>query len=215
MAKQKGKFLTFCCALVPGAGHMYLGFMKMGLSLMSIFAVVCALAVGLEIGALLLFAPIVWFYSFFDVINKNSLDPAEFYALEDGYIWGEDFLNMVERIPKGNRRKALSIVLIVVAACLVWSCMRGLFYYLERIHWIVGFLFNRIPVFAIAALIVWAAVRLLQNGGGDGGEDDGIFSDERSSDIPYPIVHPPVVSEEKPGEELKVDLDKSFAPEEK
>ena len=78
MTRQKGKFLTFCFSLVPGAGQMYLGFMKQGLSLMTVFAALCAFSTWLAIGPLLLFAPIIWFYSFFDVINKNSLDPEEF-----------------------------------------------------------------------------------------------------------------------------------------
>ena len=37
MKKEKSKFLTFCFSLLPGAGHMYMGFMKMGLSLMAAF----------------------------------------------------------------------------------------------------------------------------------------------------------------------------------
>ena len=30
MTRKKGKFLTFCCSLIPGAGEMYLGFLKTG-----------------------------------------------------------------------------------------------------------------------------------------------------------------------------------------
>ena len=34
MKKQKGKFLLFVFSLCPGAGHMYMGLMKMGVSVM-------------------------------------------------------------------------------------------------------------------------------------------------------------------------------------
>ena len=37
MTKKRNGFLRFCCSLLPGAGEMYMGFMKMGLSLMSMF----------------------------------------------------------------------------------------------------------------------------------------------------------------------------------
>jgi TM2 domain-containing membrane protein YozV len=37
MIKKKNSFLTFIFSLIPGAGQMYLGFMKRGLSLMSCF----------------------------------------------------------------------------------------------------------------------------------------------------------------------------------
>ena len=76
---------------------------------------------------------------------------------------------------------------------------------MTRIPWVVAFLFNRIPVFAVAAVIVWAAVRLMQSDD----EDDRAFSEESRSDIPYPIVHPPVIPKEEPKEEIKANLDKT------
>lgn len=42
--KKKSSFLTFCCALVPGAGQMYLGMMKRGASLMILFALFTAVS---------------------------------------------------------------------------------------------------------------------------------------------------------------------------
>ena len=38
MKKKKNRFFLFCCSLWPGAGELYLGFMKTGLSLLGIFA---------------------------------------------------------------------------------------------------------------------------------------------------------------------------------
>ena len=35
--KKKNRFLTFCFSCLPGAAEMYMGFMKMGLSLMLVF----------------------------------------------------------------------------------------------------------------------------------------------------------------------------------
>lgn len=37
MPKQKRGFLLFICSLIPGAGEMYLGFFKQGISIMTLF----------------------------------------------------------------------------------------------------------------------------------------------------------------------------------
>ncbi len=37
MINKKSKFLTFVFSMLPGAGHMYMGFMNMGVSFMSAF----------------------------------------------------------------------------------------------------------------------------------------------------------------------------------
>lgn len=68
----------FLFSLIPGAGQMYMGFMKQGLSLMTIFATLCAVGIWLDIKPLLFFAPIILLYSFFDATNKNSMDAEAF-----------------------------------------------------------------------------------------------------------------------------------------
>ena len=46
---KKNKILMFLFSLIPGAGQMYMGFMKQGLSLMTIFATLCAVGIWLDI----------------------------------------------------------------------------------------------------------------------------------------------------------------------
>ena len=67
---ERNKFLVFCFAFVPGAGQMYLGMMKKGLVIMSVFWTVIAVAVMLNLGVLCVFLPIIWFYAFFDTFNS-------------------------------------------------------------------------------------------------------------------------------------------------
>ena len=55
---ERNKFLVFCFAFVPGAGQMYLGMMKKGLVIMSVFWTVIAVAVMLNLGVLCVFLPI-------------------------------------------------------------------------------------------------------------------------------------------------------------
>lgn len=73
MKRKKGKFLTFCFSCIPGAGQMFLGFFKEGVSLMTMFFGILILTNWLYIEMFGFGAIIVWFYAFFDAMNKNSL----------------------------------------------------------------------------------------------------------------------------------------------
>lgn len=66
----KNGFLTFCCAFVPGAGQMYQGYMKRGLSL--ILTACCIGMVSSLLNPVLLLLVVVWMYSFFDTFNLRA-----------------------------------------------------------------------------------------------------------------------------------------------
>ncbi len=80
---KKNGFLTFLFAFVPGAGQMYQGYMKRGLSLILIC---CAIwMVATLISPVALFILVVWMYSFFDTFNLRA-QIAEGTASEDDYL---------------------------------------------------------------------------------------------------------------------------------
>ena len=54
---RKSRFLTFLFGMIPGAGQMYLGYMKRGVSLMGAFAVVLTIAAFLNIPVLTFLLP--------------------------------------------------------------------------------------------------------------------------------------------------------------
>ena len=60
-------FFLFCCACVPGAGQMYLGYMKRGLCLISLFCLNLMFCMMLPF--LGVFLPVIWMYAFFDSFN--------------------------------------------------------------------------------------------------------------------------------------------------
>lgn len=112
MTRKKRGFWTFCFSLIPGAGEMYLGFMKRGLSMMCLFLgwfAFCG-ATGFNIGMCLL--PVMWFYSFFQVHNLVSLPDEEFYQQEDDYI----FLHMdkIVGVDKWERGKVKFIAVALI-----------------------------------------------------------------------------------------------------
>lgn len=51
---RKSRILTFLFALWPGAGQMYLGYMKRGVSLMGVFCLLIAITGFLNLGILIL-----------------------------------------------------------------------------------------------------------------------------------------------------------------
>lgn len=82
----KSKFLTFVFSLVPGVGQMYQGLMRRGVSMMALFFGVIAVSILLYIPVINFLLPIIWFYSFFDVMNRSNYSIDELKAVEDSYM---------------------------------------------------------------------------------------------------------------------------------
>ena len=80
---MKNGILTFLFAFCPGAGQMYQGYMKRGLSLVTMFCV--AFGAGTLLEVLYVAMPIVWMYSFFDTFNLRAQILADT-APEDDYL---------------------------------------------------------------------------------------------------------------------------------
>ena len=64
---KKNALLTFIFACIPGAGQMYYGYMKRGLSLITFFCLF--IMAGTLVDALVVGSIIVWMYSFFDTYD--------------------------------------------------------------------------------------------------------------------------------------------------
>ncbi len=69
-SKINRKTLTLALSIVPGAGHMYLGYQSEGLVLMGAFFFSIFFMGWLGISLLLFILPLIWFYSFFDAMHR-------------------------------------------------------------------------------------------------------------------------------------------------
>lgn len=121
MRKKKSKFLTFCFSMLPGAGHMFLGFMKMGLSLMAAFFFIIFLSSWLNIGPLVFILPLIWFYSFFDCMNKRYSTDEEFLLLEDNYLFSLEELVKIDKGILKKHRLFTGILLLLLGVYLIWN----------------------------------------------------------------------------------------------
>lgn len=86
MKKQKRGFLTFICSLIPGAGELYMGFEKQGMSILIAFWGIVSIAALTGMSFILCTLPIIWFYSFFHTHNLKNLSEEEFMLEEDRYL---------------------------------------------------------------------------------------------------------------------------------
>ncbi len=162
MKKQRNKFNNFILSCLPGAGHMYQGFFKEGTSLMSLFFFIILIAGWLRFEPIIFILPVLWFYSFFDSLNRNSVPEEEFNKFEDHFLWidsidADKFLK-----PKGFRT-GLAIVLILIgmdvliqnifdilSQCFGWNFV----YRLE-------YVFSYVPQIIVAILIIAVGVHLI------------------------------------------------------
>ena len=82
---KKNGILTLLFACIPGAGQMYQGYMKRGLSLITMFCLFIILGSTTGLDALVVGCIVVYMYSFFDTFNLRAQLAAE-KAPEDDYL---------------------------------------------------------------------------------------------------------------------------------
>ena len=77
---RKSKAFATFLSMFPGAGHLYLGYQKRGIQLMAAFLFSIYILDVLRLGIFLFLVPIIWFYSFFDGLQratKHGKEPLE------------------------------------------------------------------------------------------------------------------------------------------
>ena len=126
---RKNRFLTFMFSIIPGCGHMYLGYMKRGVEFMAMFAASAYLSIicmnysrGLEmVGAIfLMLLPIIWLYQMFDSMQTLSrMRILEItYPEDDGFfipgISNITNINALNVFKKRSVIKGIAIILICV-----------------------------------------------------------------------------------------------------
>lgn len=116
LKSQNYKILALTFSIIPGAGHMYLGQMEKGIQLMVAFFLTLYLSDFLQISLLLMFAPILWFYSIFDIYHcvSNPTDKQE----NSNTIFGEFFKKSQQ---SGKVTKILGIGLIIVGLIMIFD----------------------------------------------------------------------------------------------
>ena len=182
MQRRKSRFWLFIWSLVPGAGEMYLGFMKMGLSLMLGFMGLIAVAAITNLGVLAIFPIAMWFYSFFHSNHLASLDEQAFRAVEDQYLFGIGSLDGVEEWNvklNGKKKNVVAVVLIVLGVIMLWNAVFTLlcdiFGWDNRIlSQIYYFVRDDLPRFVIGIAVIWLGIVMIR------GKKENIIVEEQN-----------------------------------
>lgn len=163
MIRKKSKFWTFWFSFIPGAAEMYMGFMKMGLSLMTIFFGLFALSTILELGPVMVLVAVSWFYSFFHAHNLASMPEQEFYEVEDTYLF-----TIADAKQSGDiirtYRKTFAVVLIFIGVLLTWKTCMSMIYGIipYELYSVLSRMTYRLPQLVVGIAIVYLGVVMIR-----------------------------------------------------
>lgn len=165
MKKKGNRFLNFIFSLLPGAGHMYMGFMKLGISLMSLFFLIIFLSSWLSIGPLLYLLPILWFYSFFDCMNKCYASNEIFESYTDDYLFHLGTNHGFVGSFSNKYPLFAGIAVLLLGIYLIWINVLNILYdhipnqiYHELIN-----LTSKAPQIILGVIILTVGIKLIRN----------------------------------------------------
>lgn len=155
--KKKNSFFTFCFAMMPGAGQMYLGLMKKGTSIMSLFFGIVATAMVLDFPWLMFILPVLWFYAFFDAINYNNMPYEEKEFVEDKFLFDDKELKLLVK----NNKTLVGIICIILGGCVIYNNIISQL--ISIIHnSLFRHLLREIPTFLISVFIILFGIGLVK-----------------------------------------------------
>ena len=192
MNNQKNHLWTFCFSLIPGAGEMYFGLYRQGMSLMLCFFILAFVPIAVNLSVFSVLAMVLWFYSFLHVHNLRHMPIEEFQLMEDKCIWEGLNLNF-----KWNNtyKTVFAVILIVSGIFLLWDNLSSLLWYILPDDLVSQFIYsitNRLPRIVIALLIIFLGVKLI------GGKKKEL-EEEEGDTVEYtdiPVFTPPTEEEE-------------------
>lgn len=162
--EKKSRFWTFWFSFLPGAAEMYMGFMKMGVSLLSLFFASIFVAYIIDIGPLLCVTCIIWFYGFFHARNMARLSSAELNELEDTYIVNCELFTSDKVKKVFVNQKIIAWTFIIIGGFLVWKAG---FSSMSRLlpdgwYWIVRDMEQILLRLILGCGTIWAGIMMIR-----------------------------------------------------
>ena len=157
---KKNAFLTFIFACIPGAGQMYYGYMKRGLSMITFFCLF--IMAGTLVDVLVVGSVIVWMYSFFDTYDLiRHMAAGE--PKEDSLLVLGNYEEIKKLVPQHNRLIGWGLVGFGVWALYETFISTWLYTLLCNLvgNGYAYDIITGIPNVVIAALLIFAGLKLL------------------------------------------------------
>lgn len=167
MKNKKSRFWTVVFSFCPGAGHLYMGFMKMGLSFLLGFMGSIALVNLTGLDVLAVFSVVIYIYAFFHANNIASLSDERFYALEDKYLLGLEGIGETRFKLNQKSRSIAAVALILIGICMLGKIGFGMIWeYVGLGNPVMKLIFytvrNVVPRVLMAIAVIWAGIILLR-----------------------------------------------------
>lgn len=168
--RTKNKFLTFVLATIPGAGQMYHGLMKKGVSLLLLFFGVIMLSFVAYLSVLNFLLPVIWFYSFFDTVNRMNMSVDEMRTLKDEYLFFDSALSSAKESKlSGFTKKNHVWIGVALIALSIWIILNNLFnsYYIwelilpEQAFYSLREFIRMLPAYIVPVLCLIFGVKLI------------------------------------------------------
>ncbi len=161
---MKNGIFTFLFAFIPGAGQMYQGYMKRGLSLISMFCVGILAACIIE--PLIALLPIVWMYSFFDTFNLRSQLGAGTAPADDYMIHIESDVQLKKLLSKSHTLVGWVLVALgvyVLYDSFLMSMLRNLYWRYESVVFGTVYRFcENLPTLFLCIALIGVGIRLVR-----------------------------------------------------
>lgn len=187
MNNKKNRLWTFVFSLIPGAGEMYFGLYRQGISLMLTFLALLFIPIAINLSVFCVLAIVVWFYSFLHVHNMRHMPVEEFLTTEDKCVW--EGLNIQFRW-NSTYKLVVALLLIVAGVFLLWNNFIDLLWYILPNNIIADFFYSltyRLPRIVIALIIIFLGVKLI------GGKKKEMEQEEEADCVEYtdiPVLLP-------------------------
>lgn len=159
MYKRNG-FLNFCFAFIPGAGQMYQGYMKRGISIMAAFGLTVTLISTFGGVLFPMLLAVLWAAAFFDTFNVAHRTEEERREKPDDWVWND--------IDLGQKKWNISHQRVIGIACIVlgaWLCLDQMPPFLSEmgvdlggITWILR---RYVPSIVLALALIWFGFRFI------------------------------------------------------
>lgn len=144
---------------------MYLGLMKKGSSIMTAFFAIICIAGFFNLPILCFALPVLWFYSFFDALNYNSMPYERKILVEDKFLFIDEILGKEYKEIGGNKHSLLGGILIFIGVYAVFSN------FIQPILWrlsdrlgssIIYDFVDSVPTLALVIFIILLGIRLIK-----------------------------------------------------
>lgn len=142
--KANKRIITLALSVIPGAGHMFLGYEKRGLLFMAGFFFTIFFMGWLNLSLLAFILPLIWFYSFFDA-----------YHTLNGRIKAE--MNLENIMPK-IKQKYVGLGLIGIGILVM---LQNMIYPLIQTYLDYGVI-NYIQTLIVSSIFIIGGIKMLQ-----------------------------------------------------